>query len=418
MNRRQFLKSTLFTTLGAVVLSACKTVASSTKNIVDKIGKVATKKFKDLDISAIGFGLMRLPQKNGEPDVSAVQQMVDYAMEHGINYYDTAWFYHSGKSEVTAGKVLKKYPRDSYYLADKLPLSRLTGKDSVLEFFNEQLNRCQVDYFDFYLAHCINESEWKTVKDYNIYEQLSQKKKEGKIKYLGFSFHATPELLEEVLGTYEWDFVQLPINLIDWEKTDSSGWYGVNAKKQYEIATKAGIPVVVMNPLKGGQLSTLNSTAVELLKKENPDVSPSSWSLRYVASLENVFCVLSGMTEMEHMVDNVNTFINFKPLTEKEQKILSNAIAVYKSSGAITCTYCKYCDGCPIGIDIPEIFSMYNKYKADGKKDIFVSVYENISPEKRADNCISCGLCKTKCPQKLDIPKLLKEVDSLYKSLK
>ena len=381
------------------------------------IGKVATKKFKDLDISAIGFGLMRLPQKNGEPDVVAVQQMVDYAMEHGINYYDTAWFYHSGKSEVTAGKVLKKYPRDSYYLADKLPLSRLTGKDSVLEFFNEQLNRCQVDYFDFYLAHCINESEWKTVKEYNIYEQLSQKKKEGKIKYLGFSIHDTPELLEEVISTYKWDFVQLPINLIDWEKTDSSGWYGVNAKKQYEIATKAGLPVVVMNPLKGGQLSTLNNAAVELLKKENPDASPSSWSLRYVASLENVFCVLSGMTEMEHMVDNVNTFINFKPLTEKEQKVLSNAIAVYKSSGAITCTYCQYCVGCPVGIDIPKNFNIYNQYKADNKKENFIAAYESIKAENRADKCISCGVCKPKCPQKLDIPTLLKDVAALYKKL-
>lgn len=414
MNRRQFLKSTLFTAIGAVVLSACKKVTAETKKIV---GKVYTKKFKNLDISAIGFGLMRLPQKLGGPDVEAVQEMVDYAMEHGINYFDTAWFYHGGKSELTAGKVLKKYPRNSFYLADKLPLSRLGGKDTVIPTFNEQLKKCQVDYFDFYLAHNINKSEWETVKNYDVYEQLLQKKKEGKIKYLGFSIHDTPELLEEVISTYKWDFVQLPINLIDWEKTDSSGWYGVNAKKQYEIATKAGLPVVVMNPLKGGQLSTLNNAAVELLKKENPDASPSSWSLRYVASLENVFCVLSGMTEMEHMVDNVNTFINFKPLTEKEQKVLSNAIAVYKSSGAITCTYCQYCVGCPVGIDIPKNFNIYNQYKADNKKENFIAAYESIKAENRADKCISCGVCKPKCPQKLDIPNLLKDVAELYKKL-
>lgn len=415
MNRRQFLKSTVITTVGAVVLSACKKVTAQTKKV---LGKVYTKKFKNLDISAIGFGLMRLPQKFGEPDVAATQAMVDYAMEHGINYYDTAWFYHGGKSELTAGKVLKKYPRNSFYLADKLPLSRLDGKDSVLKFFNEQLKKCQVDYFDFYLAHNINKSEWQTLKECNVYEQLLQKKKEGKIKYLGFSIHDTPELLEEVISTYKWDFVQLPINLIDWEKTDSTGWYGVNAKKQYEIATKAGLPVVVMNPLKGGQLSTLNPKAVELLKKENPDASPSSWSLRYVASLENVFCVLSGMTEMEHMIDNVNTFINFKPLTEKEQKVLANAIAVYKSSGAITCTYCQYCVGCPVGIDIPKNFNIYNQYKADNKKENFIAAYESIKAENRADKCINCGVCKPKCPQNLDIPKLLKEVDKLYKSLK
>ena len=415
MNRRQFLKSTVITTVGAVVLSACKKVTAQTKKV---LGKVYTKKFKNLDISAIGFGLMRLPQKFGEPDVAATQAMVDYAMEHGINYYDTAWFYHGGKSELTAGKVLKKYPRNSFYLADKLPLSRLDGKDSVLKFFNEQLKKCQLDYFDFYLAHNINKSEWQTLKECNVYEQLLQKKKEGKIKYLGFSIHDTPELLEEVISTYKWDFVQLPINLIDWEKTDSTGWYGVNAKKQYEIATKAGLPVVVMNPLKGGQLSTLNPKAVELLKKENPDASPSSWSLRYVASLENVFCVLSGMTEMEHMIDNVNTFINFKPLTEKEQRVLANAIAVYKSSGAITCTYCQYCVGCPVGIDIPKNFNIYNQYKADNKKETFISAYESIKAENRADKCINCGVCKPKCPQNLDIPKLLKEVDKLYKSLK
>lgn len=414
MNRRQFLKSTLFTAIGAVVLSACKKVTAETKKIV---GKVYTKKFKNLDISAIGFGLMRLPQKLGGPDVEAVQKMVDYAMEHGINYFDTAWFYHGGKSELTAGKVLKKYPRNSFYLADKLPLSRLGGKDTVIPTFNEQLKRCQVDYFDFYLAHNINKSEWETLKKCNVYEQLLKKKQEGKIKYLGFSIHDTPELLEEVISTYKWDFVQLPINLIDWEKTDSSGWYGVNAKKQYEIATKAGLPVVVMNPLKGGQLSTLNNAAVELLKKENPDASPSSWSLRYVASLENVFCVLSGMTEMEHMVDNVNTFINFKPLTEKEQKVLSNAIAVYKSSGAITCTYCQYCVGCPVGIDIPKNFNIYNQYKADNKKENFIAAYESIKAENRADKCISCGVCKPKCPQKLDIPTLLKDVAALYKKL-
>ena len=415
MNRREFLKSAFFTTIGAVVLSACKKVVAETKKV---FGKVYTKKFRNLDISAIGFGLMRLPQKLGEPNVAATQAMVDYAMEHGINYYDTAWFYHGGKSELTAGKVLKKYPRNSYYLADKLPLRLLDTKEQVLQFFGEQLRRCQVDYFDFYLAHNINKSEWETLKKCNVYEQLSQKKKEGKIKYLGFSIHDTPELLEEVISTYKWDFVQLPINLIDWEKTDSSGWYGVNAKKQYEIATKAGIPVVVMNPLKGGQLSTLNKAAVDLLKKEDPKASPSSWSLRYVASLENVFCVLSGMTEMEHMVDNVNTFINFKPLTEKEQKVLSNAIAVYKSSGAITCTYCQYCTGCPIGIDIPKNFNIYNEYKADNKKDKFIAAYESIKEENRADKCINCGICKPKCPQKHDIPNLLKEVGNIYKEIK
>ena len=407
MNRRQFLKSALFTTVGAVVLSACKKVATETKNLINK---VSTKKYKNLDISVIGFGMMRLPQKNGEPDIEKTQKMVDYAIEHGVNYFDTAWFYHNGQSEIATGIVLSKYPRNSYYLADKMPLRILKDKAEVIPTFEKQLEKCKTEYFDFYLAHNINKREWKVLKDCNVYEQLLEKKKEGKIKYLGFSIHDTPELLEEVVNTYKWDFVQLPINPIDWKAVD--------AEKQYEIATKAGLPVVVMNPLKGGQLSTLSEKAVEILKNENPDLSPSSWSLRYSASLPNVFVVLSGMTEQIHIEDNVKTFMNFKPLNEKEQAVLANAIAVYNSSGAISCTYCQYCTGCPVGIDIPKNFMIYNQYKANNKKDRFIIAYETIKEENRADKCINCGICKNKCPQKLDLPNLLKDVAKLYKDLK
>jgi len=407
MNRRQFLKSALFTTLGALLLKTTKVIADQTKKITEK---VSTKKFKNLDISMIGFGCMRLPQKNGEPDITKTQEMVDYAIEHGVNYFDTAWYYHGGNSEIAMGKVLKKYPRGSFYLADKLPLRILSGKGHVLKVFEEQLKKCQVDYFDFYLAHNINKREWEILKKCEVYPQLLKKKLEGKIKYLGFSIHDKSELLEEVIKTYKWDFVQLPINPIDWNMID--------AKRQYEIATNAGLPVVVMNPLKGGQLSSLNDKAVDLLKKENPNVSPSSWSLRYSASLPNVFTVLSGMTTMEHIIDNVKTFTDFKPLTDKEQKVLSNAMAIYNSSGAISCTYCKYCEGCPIGIDIPKTFLIYNQYKATLRKDRFVLAYESIKEQNRADKCISCGICKPKCPQKLDIPNLLKEVAQIYESLK
>ena len=407
MNRRQFLKSALFTTIGTVVLAACKKVATDTKNLIDK---VFTKKYKNLDISVIGFGMMRLPQKDGEPDIEKTQSMVDYAIEHGINYFDTAWFYHNGKSELATGTVLSKYPRKSYYLADKMPLRILKDKTEVIPIFEEQLKKCQTDYFDFYLAHNINKREWKVLKECNVYEQLLQKKKEGKIKYLGFSIHDTPELLEEVVNTYKWDFVQLPINPIDWTTVD--------AKRQYDIATKAEIPIVVMNPLKGGQLSTLTEKAVEILKAENPNASPSSWSLRYSASLPNVFVVLSGMSELEQVIDNVKTFMNFKPLSKNEQAVLSKAINAYNSSGAISCTYCQYCTGCPVGIDIPKNFLIYNQYKSNNRKDRFIIAYETIKEENRADKCINCGICKNKCPQKLDIPSLLKEVSNVYKSLK
>lgn len=413
MNRRQFLKSTLFTTIGAVVLSACKKVAKTTKSLVDKVSTRKFLKGKKEEISLLGFGAMRLPILNEvetDIDQKKVEEMVDYAMEHGINYYDTAYFYHRGESEKAMGKALKKYPRDSFYFVTKMPLAIIQSKQQAEQIFEEQLKKCQTDYFDFYLAHNINKREWKVLKECNVYEQLLQKKKEGKIKYLGFSIHDTPELLEEVVNTYKWDFVQLPINPIDWTTVD--------AKRQYDIATKAGIPIVVMNPLKGGQLSTLTEKAVEILKAEKPSASPSSWSLRYSASLPNVFVVLSGMSELEQVIDNVKTFINFKPLSQNEQAVLSKAINVYNSSGAVSCTYCQYCTGCPVGIDIPKNFLIYNQYKSNNRKDRFIIAYETIKEENRADKCINCGICKNKCPQKLDIPSLLKEVSNVYKSLK
>lgn len=408
MNRREFLKSAIFASVGLALLKTTNLIADKTKKIIDK---VTTRKYKNLDVSLLGFGCMRLPLKDPATiDMDTMKQMVDYAINHGVNYFDTAWFYHGGKSELAIGEVLKKYPRKSFYLADKLPLRVLQDSKDVQDKFNEQLKKCQVDYFDFYLAHNVNKREVDTLERCNVYPQLLKKKQEGKIKYLGFSFHDKPELLEQVIKKYKWDFVQLQINPIDWKSVD--------AKQQYEIATKYNLPVIVMNPLKGGQLSTLNPKAVDLLKVANPNVSPSSWNLRYVASLPNVLVVLSGMSAYEHVVDNVKTFTNFEPLTNKEQDVLSNAIAVYNSSGAIACTYCQYCIDCPIGVDIPKHFMIYNQYKVNGNKNKFIREYENIAEDKRADKCISCGLCKTKCPQKLEIPELLKEVNKTYTSLK
>jgi len=414
MNRRQFLKSALFTTIGAVVLSACKKVATQTKNLADKVTKRKYLKGKDVEVSLLGFGAMRLPILNGvetDIDQKQVEQMVDYSMEHGINYYDTAYIYHSGQSELAMGKALKKYPRENFYLATKMPLGMIQSKEQVDKIFEEQLKKCQTDYFDFYLAHSVNSFTYDVLNKYDIYEVLNKKKQEGKIKYLGFSFHDTPELLEEVIKKYKWDFVQIQLNAIDWEM--------VNAKKQYEIAEKNGLQVIVMNPLRGGQLSTLNETSANTLKQANPDASLSSWGLRYVGSLPNILCVLSGMSNMEHLQDNIKTFTNFKPLTDEEQKVYAQAMEEYKLSGAIACTGCKYCIDCPIGIEIPKIFSMYNQHKNGTKyKDWqFTMAYEQIPEEHRADKCINCGICKKKCPQKLDIPELLKEVDGLYKSL-
>ena len=415
MNRREFLKSALFTTIGTVVLSACKKVATTTKSLVNKVSTRTFLKGKKEEISLLGFGAMRLPIVDGVEtniDVAKTEEMVSYAMEHGINYYDTAYIYHMGESEKVMGKILKKYPRDSFYLATKMPLGMIQSKEQVEQIFEEQLKKCQVDYFDFYLCHSVNSLSYGTIQKYDVYEVLNKKKQEGKIKYLGFSFHDTPELLEEIVKKYKWDFVQIQMNAIDWEM--------VNAKKQYEIAEANGLQLMIMNPLRGGQLSTLNEASAEILKQANPDASLSSWGLRYVATYPNVLCTLSGMTTMEQLQDNVKTFTNFKPLDNKEQEIYQEAITKYKLAGAIACTGCKYCIDCPVGIEIPKIFSIYNQHKNGTKyRDWqFTMAYEQIPEDHRADKCINCGICKTKCPQKLDIPNLLKDVDALYKQLK
>lgn len=415
MNRRQFLKSAVFTTIGAVVLSACKKVATTTKSLADKVATRTFLKGKKEEISLLGFGAMRLPIIDGVEtniDEKKVEEMVAYAMEHGINYYDTAYIYHMGESEKVMGKILQKYPRESFYLATKMPLGMIQSKQQVEEIFEDQLKKCKVDYFDFYLAHGLNSHAYETFKKYEVYDVLNKKKQEGKIKYLGFSFHDVPELLEEIVSKYKWDFVQLQVNAIDWEM--------VNAQKQYEIAEKNGLQVIVMNPLRGGQLSTLNEESAAILKQANPDASLSSWGLRYVGSKSNILCTLSGMTTIDQLKDNVNTFTDFKPLDNKEQEVYKQAIEKYRLAGAITCTGCKYCIECPVGIEIPKIFMMYNQHKNGTKfRDWqFTMAYEQIPEDHRADKCINCGLCKTKCPQKLDIPNLLKEVDTLYKSLK
>lgn len=411
MKRRDFIINSLITAGGAALLGGC-VPEKKDEQAGRKSGMVARKKFKDIELPMLGFGCMRLPMRSddeSEVDMAEFEKMADYAMKHGVNYFDTAYMYVGGKSENRTGEILKNFKRDSFYLADKNPLMHLHSKEDVIKIFNEQLKKCNVDYFDFYLAHNINQSTFDNFKNYDVYNQLLQLKKDGKIKYLGFSFHGNTPILKEVVQGHEWDFCQLQINYLDWEV--------MNAKQHYEIAEKAGIPVTVMEPIRGGGLCKLSDKAMGILKKSCPDQTPASLALRWCASLPNVIVSLSGMSNFKQMEENIATFADFKPVTDAEKSAASQIAKVTQSQGEINCTACKYClEGCPKEINIPAIFSIYNNYKATGSP-WSLSYYNSLDDSEKADKCIKCGVCVKHCPQSLPIPDLLEKVLAEVKAM-
>ena len=362
--------------------------------------------------SKLGFGCMRLPVRNGraaEIDYKTAEEMIDEAYIHGVNYFDTAYTYHEQKSEIFLGNVLKKYPRESYYLADKMPGWLVKKREDAAEIFNTQQKRCQTDYFDFYLCHALSHDKLDVYEKEGVYEFLYQKKNQGVIRNLGFSFHDTPEVLEMILDKYEWDFVQIQLNYLDWDRQE--------AKRLYEILKKRNIPCTVMEPVRGGALAQLCPEAVEILEKECPGRSPASWALRFAAGLPGVMTVLSGMSDEAQVKENINTLVtDFKPLSRSEQGVLMRARDIYLQVMTIPCTDCKYCSGCPEWIDIPKIFSMYNDYKISKHAETFKKDYQALGLAN-ADACIRCGRCMRLCPQGIKIPERLKEISILTQSI-
>lgn len=406
MNRRDFLKSALAVALTGVFIRPAS--FSNNANAKDKLpikgSQVTRRKVSNSQttVPLLGFGMMRLPRSGSEINEALAQKMIDRAMQAGVNYFDTAYPYHGGKSEIFAGKALKKYPRDSFLLANKLPTWLIRSPKDTERIFNEQLNKCQVEYFDFYLIHALNKDLWSLAKNHKVYDFLLQKKEEGKIKHLGFSFHDSPEVLQDIASSHKWDFAMIQLNYLDWDLYRS--------REQYEILTKFKIPVWVMEPLRGGALATLNQTATDILNAARPDASNASWGLRFAASLPNVACVLSGMTHPDHLTDNIKTMTPFNPLTKKEKSTLNRALIAYKMSGTVPCTGCRYCLPCPAGVDIPRIFGLYNQYKISGNKWLFGKGISALPEGSGPESCIDCGLCLTKCPQKINIPSKLKEI--------
>ena len=405
MKRREFIISSAIAVGGTALLTGC-----GKKELIKRDGEVAKRKFRDLEIPLLGFGCMRLPMQGNEVDTKEVDRMVDYCMEHGVNYFDTAYMYVDERSELVMGKSLKRYKREDFILADKSPIYKMKTQSDVRKIFEEQLKKCQVEYFDFYMCHNINKNTVDTYRNVKMYEELLKLKNEGKIKYLGFSFHGTPDILREVVKEHEWDFCQLQINYLDWDV--------VKAHEQYDIAQSAGIPVTVMEPLRGGGLVNLSDKALAKLKEHYPNATPAEFGLRWAASRKNVITVLSGMSNLEQVKQNVATFMNYKDMTEDEEKVADEIAKIIQSQGEINCTACKYCmEVCPRGINIPAIFALYNQYKVSGFAMMFKIYYETLSESEQAHNCIKCGLCNKNCPQSLDIPNLLAKIDEEYKKI-
>jgi predicted aldo/keto reductase-like oxidoreductase len=358
----------------------------------------------------LGFGLMRLPTVAGGErsavDIPRVCAMADEYMESGFNYFDTAYMYHGGQSETAAREaVVKRFPREAFYLATKLPIWPIKHKDDRDRIFNEQLERTGAGYFDFYLLHSIEDgSNIEGYEHYDCFEWGKQKKAEGKIRHFGFSYHGTPELLERVLEKHpELEFAQIQLNYADWDNPI------VHSGKNYEILRKSGLPIIVMEPVKGGMLANLAPAAGRLLTDARPGDSAASWAVRFAASLPGVAVMLSGMSSEEQMRENIGTVKNLEPITDGERAILREVVAAMSSTPTVQCTDCRYCcDGCPAGIQIPEVFKALNTLRMYGKDLRPLFFYRNVAGG-RAKDCTACGGCEAICPQHLKVIELMRE---------
>ena len=374
------------------------------------------KQFQDIRLSALGLGAMRLPVlegKDAQIDEPAAQEMVDYAMKHGVNYYDTAWGYHSGQSELALGRALARCPRESFYLATKFPGYDLNNMGRVEEIFEAQLKKCQVDYFDFYLFHNVCEMNIDAYLDpqYGIDAYLTAQKANGRIRHLGFSAHGSVPVMRRFLEAYgdHIEFCQLQINYLDWTFQD--------ARAKVELLKEYNIPVWVMEPLRGGRLAKLGESHTRRLNALRPDEATPAWAFRFLQTIPEVTMILSGMSNMAQLQDNVHTFETEKPLTEGELSELMEIADEILGRKALPCTACRYCtDHCPQGLDIPGLIGLYNEHNFTEGGFIAPMALAACPEEKKPSACVGCRSCEAVCPQQIKISEVMKDFTEKLKA--
>lgn len=364
--------------------------------------------FEDIKLSALGLGCMRLPVIDGDDskiDVEASDAMIAYAMESGINYYDTAWGYHGENSELVVGEILKKYPRDSFYLASKFPGYDAANHDKVEEIFEKQLEKCQVEYFDFYMFHNVCEMNIDAYLDpkYGIFDYLMEQKKNGRIKHLGFSTHGELPIMERFLEAYgdDMEFCQIELNYFDYKFQ--------NAEAKVALLNEKNIPIWVMEPIRGGQIAKLDDDQMAKLQAARPEATAVEWAFRFLQTLPGVTMTLTGSSSMEQLKENISTYAEAKPLTDDEMAIVLGIAEDMIKKTAVPCTGCKYCvSHCPMELEIPFLIKLYNESLVEGAGSFIAPMaLSSLAPDKQPESCINCQACMQVCPQQIAIPEEL-----------